>query len=187
MFSGNAQAYGFMTATMGFGAVVGGLWTAARGGTGLAALNRAAAVFGAAILLAALAPTLWSELIALALVGAASVSFLSKGNSTLQLQADPKMRGRVMALWAVAFLGSTPIGGPIAGAVSEFAGARYGLLLGALACLAAALVGGLVVRGRRGVWDERGVSRTLPGGVLAGAPAIEQVELDAEAARRAGR
>ena len=148
-FSGNAQAYGFMTATMGIGAVIGGLWTAARGTTGLSALNRAALLFGVAILLAAIAPTLWTELIALALVGAGSVSFLAKGNSTLQLQADPQMRGRVMALWSVAFLGSTPIGGPIAGAVSEYEGARYGLLLGALACLAAGLAGVVIVRRAR--------------------------------------
>jgi MFS family permease len=145
-FSGNAQAYGFMTATMGAGAVIGGLWTAARGTTGLSALNRAALLFGAAIMLAAIAPTLWTELIALALVGAGSVSFLAKGNSTLQLQADPQMRGRVMALWSVAFLGSTPIGGPVAGAVAEFAGARWGLVLGAVACLVAGLAGVLVVR-----------------------------------------
>jgi MFS family permease len=145
-FSGNAQAYGFMTATMGFGAVVGGLWTAARGNIGLSALNRAALLFGGAILLAAIAPTLGLELIALALVGAASVSFLAKGNSTLQLQAEPQMRGRVMSLWAVAFLGSTPIGGPVAGAVAEYAGPRYGLLLGALACLAAGGAGMLIVR-----------------------------------------
>ena len=77
-FSGNAQAYGFMTATMGLGAVIGGLWTAARGTTGLSALNRAALLFGAAIMLAAIAPTLWTELIALALVGAGSVSFLAQ-------------------------------------------------------------------------------------------------------------
>ena len=86
------------------------------------------------------------ELVALALVGAASVAFLAKGNSTLQLAAAPQMRGRVMALWAVAFLGSTPIGGPIAGWVSESFGGRAGLALGALACVAAALLGELTLR-----------------------------------------
>jgi MFS family permease len=103
-------------------------------------------VFGVMLLLASAAPTLPLELIALLAVGAASVSFLSKGNSSLQLAAAPQMRGRVMALWAVAFLGSTPIGGPIAGAVSEYFGARWGLVLGASACLVAAAFGGLVLR-----------------------------------------
>jgi len=74
------------------------------------------------------------------------VSFLSKGNSTLQLAAAPQMRGRVMALWAVAFLGSTPIGGPAAGAVAQYVGPRWGLGMGAVACAGAALLGLLVVR-----------------------------------------
>jgi hypothetical protein len=60
-----------------------------------------------------------------------------------------------MALWSVAFLGSTPIGGPVAGAVAEYAGPRWGLGLGALACAVAAAIGGLVVR-RRSV-DRDGV------------------------------
>ena len=115
----SAQTYGFMTAAMGAGAVVGGLCVAARGRTGVRAMVMSSAVFAVLLAVAALAPTLWLELVALARVGAASVGFLSKGNSTLQLGPSPQMRGRVMALWAVAFLGSTPIGGPIAGWVSE--------------------------------------------------------------------
>ena len=145
-FHGNAETYGFMTGAMGIGAVIGGLWVAARGRTGIRALVNSAAVFGVVILLAAVAPNVATELLALALVGAASVGFLSKGNSTLQLEASPEMRGRVMALWAVAFLGSTPIGGPIAGAVSESFGGRSGLVLGGVSCLVAAIGGALVLR-----------------------------------------
>ncbi len=100
-FGGGSTAYGFMTASMGAGAVVGGLWVAARGRTGLRALTVSAAIFGVFIGLAAAAPTLWLELVALTFVGGASVGFLSKGNSTLQLTAAAGMRGRVMALWAV--------------------------------------------------------------------------------------
>ncbi|HWM57729.1 MAG TPA: MFS transporter [Pseudonocardia sp.] len=145
-FGGDASSYGFLTAAMGAGAVVGGLGVAARGRTGLPALTGASALFAVALTAAALAPTLLLALVAMGLVGAASVAFLSMSNSTLQLAAAPHMRGRVMALWAVAFLGSTPIGGPIAGAVSEHFGGRAGLALGAVACLAAAGMGVLVMR-----------------------------------------
>ena len=144
-FHGGSTVYGFMTAAMGVGAVIGGLYVAARGKTGLQALTVSALGFGVFIALAAIAPNIWLELIALMLVGGGSVGFLSKGNSTLQLGAAPEMRGRVMALWAVAFLGSTPIGGPIAGWVADSFGGRAGLVLGAVTCIVAAGLGAVVV------------------------------------------
>jgi MFS family permease len=145
-FAGDARTYGFLTAAMGAGAVIGGLGMAAWGRTGLRALAVTAAAFGAAMLATALAPTLALALVGMALVGAASVAFQSTGNSTLQLASAPHMRGRVMALWAVAFLGSTPIGGPIAGFVSQHLGGRAGLALGAAACLVAAVLTAAVAR-----------------------------------------
>jgi len=148
-FHGNASTYGFMTSAMGVGAVVGGLVTAGRGRIGLRPLTVNAAAFGLLILVAAVAPTLAVEMVALVGVGAASVSFLAVGNTTLQLTAKPTMRGRVMALWAVAFLGSTPVGGPIAGWVSEYGGGRAGLVLGGVACLLAAALGLLARRADR--------------------------------------
>jgi MFS family permease len=141
-----ATGYGFMTAAMGVGAVAGGLVVAARGRTGLPTLIIAAAGFGVVLAFAALAPNLPVELVALALAGWASISFMATGNSTLQLTAEPTMRGRVMSLWFVAFQGSTPIGGPIVGWVMAQAGARAGLGLGAITCLFAALMGLLVLR-----------------------------------------
>jgi MFS family permease len=151
-FHGGAEAYGFMTAAMGIGAVLGGLFTAARGSTGTRPLVIASVGFGVATLFAALAPLLGIELVALALVGWGSVSFLALGNSTLQLNTEASMRGRVMALWAVAFLGSTPIGGPVIGWVIHESNARVGLLVGAVTCLVAAMVGAL---GRRGFLARR--------------------------------
>ena len=138
-----ATGFGFMTAAMGLGAVAGGLLVAARGKTGLHALTLAATGFGGALALATLAPSLPLELAALALVGWGSISFMSMGNSTLQLTADPSMRGRVMSLWFVAFQGSTPIGGPVVGWLMAVAGARAGLGLATVTCLAVAL-GGLI-------------------------------------------
>jgi len=154
-----ATGFGFMTAAMGAGAVVGGLIVAAIGRTGLRPLTLAAAAFAVVMGAAALAPTLPVALVALALVGWASISFMATGNSTLQLAAEPTMRGRVMALWFVAFQGSTPIGGPIVGWVIAQTGPRAGLGLGALTCLLVALLGVAALR------------RLSPGHTGAAAPA----------------
>ncbi len=146
VFHGSSAIYGVLMAAMGIGAVIGGLWTAARGRTGVRAMIRASFIFGACMTFAGLAPLLAIELIAMALVGFASVSFLSMANSTLQLTTDPQMRGRVMALWAVAFMGSTPIGGPLIGWITSVAGARVGLGVGAASCLIAGTIGWLALR-----------------------------------------
>lgn len=150
-----STGFGFMTAAMGIGAVVGGLLVAARGHTGLRPMTLAAGGLGVTMLFAAMAPTLAIELIALALVGGTSIAFMSTGNATLQLGADPSMRGRVMALWFVAFQGSTPIGAPIVGWAMASLGARAGLGIGAFTCIFVTLLGfvGLrrIIRARAGV------------------------------------
>ena len=141
-----ATGFGFMTAAMGVGAVFGGLLVAARGKTGLRPLVIYALGFGVALVLAALAPDLPLELLALAAAGAGSISFMSTGNSTLQLNSAPEMRGRVMSLWFVAFQGSTPIGAPVVGVAMAALGPRAGLGLGATVALVVALVGALALR-----------------------------------------
>ncbi len=140
-FHGGAATYGFLTASMGVGAVIGGLVTATRGRTGLRTLTMAGALFGVAILVASVSPVLGLEFAALGAVGWASVTFLATGNSTLQLSSAPSMRGRVMSLWAVAFLGSTPVGGPLIGWIVATASARVGLAVGGVSCLVAAGIG----------------------------------------------
>ena len=74
-------------------------------------------------------------------VGYGSISFNSLAKTTLQLAAVPSMRGRVMALWSVAWLGSTPVGGPIVGWIGQTFGARWSLVVGGLATVAAGLLG----------------------------------------------
>jgi MFS family permease len=166
-----AEGYGFMTAAMGVGAIIGGLVVAARGHTGLRPVTVAVAAFAVALALAAASPTLAVELIALAFVGAASVSFMSSGNSTLQLASDPAMRGRVMALWFVALQGTTPIGGPLIGLVISLAGARAGLGVGALACALAAAVGFGASRRLRRARESRVVPLASPSALRLGGSA----------------
>ena len=178
-FGGNAATYGFLTAAMGVGAVAGGLVTATRGRTGLRPLTLAGATFGIAILCAAFSPALAVAFVALAAVGWTSVTFLATGNTTLQLEAVPSMRGRVMALWAVGFLGSTPIGGPLIGWVVAIAGARIGLGVGGLSCLLAAAIG-LIAVTRLGTSRGR-VRRGRSGNGSRDLPADESVVDGAEA------
>ncbi len=140
VFDGGAGTYGAMTASMGLGAVVAGLVIAGRNRSGPRSLVHAAYVFGVLILATALAPTLALAMVALVGVGGASIAFLALGNASLQVAAAPEMRGRVMALWSIAFLGTTPIGGPLVGWVGEHLGPRVGLALGGVATVAAAAV-----------------------------------------------
>ena len=135
-FDGGAGTYGALAAAMGAGAVVGAVTNAGRGSPSLTGLGAIALAFGALLAALAAAPTLGLALAAAVLMGAASISFAATTNSLLQLAAPPAMRGRVMALWSVVYLGSTPVGGPIVGWVSEHAGPRAGLALGALATFA---------------------------------------------------
>jgi MFS family permease len=137
-FGRGASAYAALLGAMGVGSILGALANGARGRTGPRVLTLAALAFGAFSLLAAAAPTYELELAALVPLGAASITFAAGINSQLQLSADPAMRGRVMALYAVVFLGSTPIGGPLTGWLAEALGPRSGLVLGGLAALAAA-------------------------------------------------
>ena len=188
VFDGGAETFGVMTAAMGIGAVVGGLVTAARGRTGLRAMVVASVAFGVALVFAALAPVLSVAFVALALVGYCSVSFLSMGNSTLQLATAPQMRGRVMALWSVAFMGSTPIGGPVIGLITAAAGARVGLGVGALSCFAAALLGFVFVHHLRTAREPQTVTTgTGPVGLSSPAAVAERADGSLEGAAREER
>lgn len=156
-FGGGPSMFGMMTAAMGVGAVLGGLATASRPQRGLPVVVRQTAVFGVTVLVAAAAPTPATAIALLVGVGAASLVFLTRANATVQLLAHPAKRGRVMSLWTIAFLGTTPVGAPLMGYVAEHAGARWALVLGGLCALAAATYGAMALR-------------ALPAGA-AGAPA----------------
>jgi len=94
-------------------------------------------------------PTLPLAWLVMPFVGAAGIAFMITGNATLQLNSSPELRGRVMALYTVIFLGSTPIGAPIAGWVGEHLGPEVGLIGGAVVAVAAGLWALAIVPARR--------------------------------------
>jgi MFS family permease len=138
-FHGGAALYSWFLAAMGAGAVVGGLFTAHRSSPSTKLLAIIGVLFGAFILMVAVAPSKLTAIIFLVPMGAASIAFIATNNATLQLRADPAMRGRVMALNAIAFLGSTPIGAPLLGYISDISNPRVSLVVGGVATLAASV------------------------------------------------
>jgi MFS family permease len=144
-FNSGASTFGLLMSFMGVGAFAGALVSANRARPTHRLLALAGVAFGGLLIGAALAPTLPIELLVLVPMGAAMITFQATANSLLQLNSDPAFRGRVMALYVMVFLGTTPIGGPIVGWIAQQFGARVGLGLGGLATLigSAALLWGL--------------------------------------------
>ncbi|MPZ68116.1 MAG: MFS transporter [Actinobacteria bacterium] len=138
VFSGNAATFGLLSAMMGVGTIFGALASAATSRPTRKLLLASALTFGAFLVALGLAPTLTWAMVIIVPMGAASILFAATANSTLQMEAAPAMRGRVMALYAVVFLGSTPVGGPLMGYVAEHMGTRAALALSGVATLVAA-------------------------------------------------
>lgn len=162
-FHGGAGTYSALTSLMGGGAVVGGLIVASRNRPDIHRLTAIGMGFGVLILGVTLSPSLPVALVVIFPMGALSIAFIATANATLQLRADPSMRGRVMALYAIAFLGTTPIGSPLVGWISQVSSPRVALAVGASATVVAAAVTRVV--------HQRGHARRLP------APAaVEQAE-----------
>lgn len=145
-FHGNASSYAWLTCSMGAGAVVGGLIAASRKSTAPRGLLWAAFAFGLMMLGVAAAPRFSVAVIAMALVGVFSIMFYALGNTVLQLESDQAMRGRVMSLWTVAFLGSTFIGGPVIGWIGGHASPRWAVAVGGMAAICAGAYGLIAMR-----------------------------------------
>jgi MFS family permease len=138
-FHGGAGLYSAFLAAMGAGAVIGGLFTAHRSNPSTRLLAIIGVCFGTMITAVALMPTRVAALLLLVPMGAASITFIATNNATLQLRAEPSMRGRVMSLNAIAFLGSTPIGAPLLGYISDVSNPRVSLVVGGVATLLASI------------------------------------------------
>lgn len=137
-FNGVAADYAALLSAMGAGSVAGGLFSAIRQKIELREFTISAFLFGFAICITAIMPTLSLAVIGMIFVGFFSINLTSLGNTMIQLEAAPHMRGRVMSLWSTAIFGSTLIGAPIIGFVGEFANARWALAAGGFAAIAAA-------------------------------------------------
>jgi MFS family permease len=137
-FDAGAMTYASLVSAMAVGSIAGALVNGHRGRTGPRLIAGGALAFGTSALLAAAMPSLLFAIPMLVLLGAAAVTFAATINSTLQLTVAPEMRGRVMALYSVVFLGSNPIGAPIAGWLSQAYDPRVALLLAGIAGLSAA-------------------------------------------------
>jgi MFS family permease len=146
-FKGTSETYGVILALFGIGSLAGSLTLASRASRPnprrLAAFGVAMGALSIGLALAPVLPVVW---VLLPLLGAAGIGFAITGNSTLQLTASSEMRGRVMSLYTVVFLGSTPIGGPIAGWIGEHIGPRFGLAAGGVVAIAASTIALAVLR-----------------------------------------
>ena len=140
VFGGSAGGYGLLSSAMGVGSVIGGLLIARFGRASHRRMGFAALFLGVAMLIASAMPTIGFMVIALVVVGAGSVAFITMGSATLQMNAPVAVRGRVMALYVTAIIGTTPIGGPIIGWIGQHFGARATFMTGGVACIITALV-----------------------------------------------
>jgi MFS family permease len=151
-FHGNADTYSWLTIGYGIGAFLGALLWAARGRARVERLVFNGVLFGTAICVSSVAPSLALFVGLVVFVGLGQTLLLSTANSLLQLTSAPQMRGRVMSVYIMALLGTTPIGGPLLGWIAEQFGARWAFATGGIATLAAiAVFGGSLLRARRRV------------------------------------
>ena len=139
-FHHGAESYGLISAVYAFGSLLGALLAARRDRPLRRLVFLAGAGYGVLEVASGLMPTYWSFFALLIPFGLSTLTFSTAANTTVQLTAPPAMRGRVMALYLIVFMGGTPIGAPFIGWVAEVAGPRWSLIVGGLASLVAAIV-----------------------------------------------
>jgi MFS family permease len=147
-FKGNATTFALFSSALGIGSILGSIYTANSGQAKISKFIRIAFLFGIFVLLFALAPNLPIALIISMFVGFFSINFINLGSVILQMESSPDMRGRVMSFWTVAFLGTTPIGGPLVGWISQQSSPRWALAVGGIAAIIAGFIGLYVIKSR---------------------------------------
>jgi len=140
-FGREADGYGILSSVLAIGSLGGALLAARRDRARVRVLVVAAGLFGAASVLSSWMPTYWTYAAVLIIVGFSTVTMLTTANGYVQTTTDPTLRGRVLALYMAVVMGSTPIGAPIAGWITDVAGPRAAILFGGIAGLAAMAIG----------------------------------------------
>ncbi|MEY2458283.1 MAG: hypothetical protein QOG30_113 [Acidimicrobiaceae bacterium] len=143
---GTESTFTILFSVVSVGALVGALATARRRSISVRSVALASLFYGVSMAVMAIVPNQLAAFAAGVVLGVSSIAFLTASTAIVQIEAAPEMRGRVLALQAMLFLGSTPIGGPIVGWVSQQFGARYAIGLGAVAALLAGVWGMAKVR-----------------------------------------
>ena len=147
VFHTGASSFGLLTSAFAFGSLIGALGSARRHGPPTARrMILSAVVFGILEFVVGLAPTFDLMLIVLVPTGIAVLTFTTTTNALVQLGSDVAVRGRVMALYVLVFLGGTPVGAPLIGWVAQQYGARVSLLAGGLVCAVSAVVCGSLLK-----------------------------------------
>ncbi len=150
VFGRGAGAYGLLSTGLAIGSLIGALLAAGRRTVRLRLVLGAALAFGLLEVLTGLMPTYWTFFVLLIPTGAAALTMTTAANAALQARTVPEMRGRVMALYILVFLGGTPFGAPVIGWLATEAGPRSSLLIGGvLSALGAALATLVLLRARR--------------------------------------
>lgn len=152
VFHRGASGYGMLSTTLAIGACVGAvIATRRRTRPTQLFLVATGAAFAVLEIAAGLMPTYGLTALLLVPTGLAMLTLTTAANSSVQLGVEPTMRGRVMALYLMCFMGGTPLGAPIVGWLAGTAGARWGLIGGGLICLVATVAMAAVIARRRGL------------------------------------
>jgi MFS family permease len=149
VFHTNAGQFGVASAVFALGALIGALVAARRNRSGMRLLIGTALIFGVLEVLTGLMPTFWAFLILLVPTGMVLLIFSTAANATTQLSVAAEMRGRVMGIYMLVFLGGAPLGAPLAGWIAQQFGPRMSLIAGgAISAVAAVAIVGLLLRSR---------------------------------------
>jgi MFS family permease len=166
VFGKGAGEFGLLGSALAVGSLSGALIAAGRTRVRLRLIVGAALAFGVAEIVAGLMPGYWTFVLMCPLIGLATITLLNSANATLQVESDPLLRGRVMALYMTIVMGGTPLGSPVIGWIGETYGARWTLLVGGALVIVGVGLALLVLRGAERRISDRAADPAPVGSVM---------------------